>query len=66
MLRDFVIDIANILDGAHLLRFDRLPYRPNEMMQLLADTSKMHALLGDVVRTPLAVGVREMISKEAV
>jgi nucleoside-diphosphate-sugar epimerase len=64
-LRDFVSRIAELLDGLHLLKFGKLPYRPDEMMKLVADTTKLNQLLVAKKVTPIDVGVKDLVSDVA-
>lgn len=61
-LRDFVLAIAKLFAAEELMRFGVLDYRATEMTSLVADVSRMHELLGDRPKTPLAVGVRRMMA----
>jgi nucleoside-diphosphate-sugar epimerase len=62
-LRDFVISIAKLFAAEDLMQFGTLEYRATEMASLVADVTRMHQLLGDRPRTPLAVGVRRMMTR---
>lgn len=62
LLRDFVLSIARLLDGADLMHFGALPYRPTEMPSLVADVTRLRDLLGSLPTTSLSEGVRRMMS----
>ncbi len=61
MLRDFVRDVARLLDGDDLMHFGTLSYRPTEMSCLVADLVVMRRLLGELPETPMVEGVRRMV-----
>jgi nucleoside-diphosphate-sugar epimerase len=61
-LRDFVLSVARVLDGADLMRFGVLPHRPTEMPSLVADVTRMRELLGSRPATLLNEGVRRMMT----
>jgi nucleoside-diphosphate-sugar epimerase len=45
-LKDFVLQVASALGGGQeLMRFGRLPYRPNEMMMLAANIEKISRVI---------------------
>lgn len=63
LLRNFVLSIANLLDGEELMRFGALPYRPTEMPSLVADVTRLHDLIGRRAVTAIPEGVRRMVSQ---
>lgn len=63
VLRDFVLAIARMFDADDLLQFGALPYRPTEMTSLVADTSRLRDMLGELPRTSLEEGVRQMVAQ---
>lgn len=44
-LRQFAQRVAAVMDGGHLLKFGRCSYRPDEMMSLVPDLTRLKALL---------------------
>lgn len=60
-LFEFVNALATELGGQHLMKFGELPYRSDEMMELVADISKLEELLPGRKMTDVASGVREMV-----
>jgi nucleoside-diphosphate-sugar epimerase len=62
LLRDFVLSIAKLLDGEHLMQFGAISYRATEMPCLVADVTRMHRLLGVRPKTSLQEGLRRMMN----
>lgn len=63
VLRDFVLAVAGILDGAHLMQFGALPYRRTEMQSVVADVARLRHLVGRRAATSLLEGVRRMVPR---
>lgn len=60
LLRDFVLSIARLLGGEELMKFGELPYRPTEMISLVADNRLFNSLIGTRRSTALIDGVKRM------
>lgn len=61
VLREFVAAIARELGGEELMRFGALPYRSNEMKALVADTSRLRALMPERATISIVQGVKKII-----
>lgn len=59
-LREFITEIADILKINDLLLFGDLPYRENEMMSLVADTTKLRQFVTFDQWTSLQEGLKRM------
>lgn len=62
-LKEIVLIIARVLDSdLDLINFGPIPYRPNEIMYLVADNRKAKALLNWEPNISVESGIRTMIS----
>jgi nucleoside-diphosphate-sugar epimerase len=61
VLREFVLKIAGLLDGEHLMDFDALPHRPTEMPSLVANVARLQGALGRRPRTAIEDGIERMV-----
>lgn len=61
LLRDFVERIASELGGAELMRFGRLPHRPNEIRRLVANVDRLGRAVTMSTATSLREGLQQMI-----
>ena len=59
LLKAFVTELARELGGEMLMKFGAVPYRPGEMRALVADTSRLQALISDRSTVSLRRAVRE-------
>lgn len=64
IIREFAKEIANELDGEHFLRFGELPYRNNEMMELVANNSKLVSLIGNLKITSIPKGIKKIFKED--
>lgn len=62
VLRDLVLSVAEVFDGAEFMHFGDLPYRENEMWRLEADVAKQQDLLGRTDCTFLEFGLKQMLT----
>ncbi len=60
-LRGIVEQIRDMIDPALPLGFGEVPYRPDQVMHLQADISKIRRLTGWEPRIPLAEGLRQTV-----
>lgn len=61
VLKDFILDLANVMGGQELMKFSELPYRESEMWHLVADISKLEGLGMSIYNTSIKRGVEEMM-----
>ena len=62
-LRQFAKSIAKNFNCENLLKFGKLPYRNNEMMELSADNSKLIGLIGKLKKTTIEEGLKIIIEE---
>ena len=60
LLRDFVLRIANALDGASLMRFGRRPHRRDELVSLYADVELFKRIVGETSTTTTDMALSRM------
>ena len=61
-LKEIALNIAKQIGAdENLLQFGTLPYRPDEMMYLVADNKKAKTILGWTPKTSLEKGIENMI-----
>lgn len=60
-LYEFVINIASFFNQKDLMCFGELPYRPTEMMHLVANIEKWTRYVGEIKRTGISEGIQKML-----
>ena len=60
-LKDFLLEIASYIGDPSLLQFGEVPYRENEMMSLVADTTALNNIIGPRALTPTKEGANEVL-----
>jgi len=63
VLKEFVLSIARKLECEELLNFDAIEHRPTEMKSLVADTSELLTIIGDIKKTSLEDGLQKMLNE---
>ena len=64
MLKDFAIDCKHIMNSNSKIDFGALPYRENEVWNMVGDNSKIKRFLGFKVNFDVKEIIREIVSRD--
>lgn len=63
VLKDLVLNLRSFFPGTStILKFDSLPVREGQSTLLMGSMEKFHSLIGNIVETPLLVGLEETVN----
>jgi nucleoside-diphosphate-sugar epimerase len=64
-LDEFIINVASFFNQADLMLLGELPYRPTEMMHLVANIKKWTKYVGEIRRTGISEGIQKILGSSS-